>query len=228
MSWLDQPPPSRLERWWSELKRAMVWRRRLLVAGFLAGSMAFALQALTPSAPAGQPVLVAVRDLAAGSSVDGSDVVVVRRLPSQVPAGVISSLAGLGGRSLVSSVRQGEVLTDVRLAGPSALRGLPAELVAVPVRIADPEAAALVRPGDHIDLLAAGAVTSARVVASAVRVLAVPGAGGNPAGVTGALGGSLTANSSGALLLVAATPETAALLAAAAVTDRISLVLRHY
>jgi hypothetical protein len=114
------------------------------------------------------------------------------------------------------------VLTDVRLVGPGVLRGLAVGTVAAPVRIADAEAAGLLRPGDVVDLLAASAVPDAptgeaRLVASSVRVLLSP----RPQrfGMNAGLG-------TGALMLVATSPTTAALLAAAAVTDRLSVVLR--
>ena len=114
------------------------------------------------------------------------------------------------------------MLTDVRLAGPGALRGLAAGTVAAPVRIADAESAALLRPGDVVDLLAAaavpdGATGEARLVASGVRVLLAPRP--QRSGLAAGLG-------NGALLLVATSFSTAARLAAAAVTDRLSVVLR--
>jgi hypothetical protein len=90
------------------------------------------------------------------------------------------------------------------------------------VRIADAESAALLRPGDVVDLLAASAAPdaptgAARLVASGVRVLLAPRP--QRPGLAAGLG-------NGALLLVATSATTAARLAAAAVTDRLSIVLR--
>jgi hypothetical protein len=89
------------------------------------------------------------------------------------------------------------------------------------VRIADGESAALLHPGDVVDLLAASAAPDvptgeARLVASGVRVLMAPRQ--QRSGLTAGLG-------SGALLLVATSASTASRLAAAAVTDRLSVVL---
>jgi hypothetical protein len=115
------------------------------------------------------------------------------------------------------------VLTDVRLVGAASLRGLGSGLVAAPVRIADADAAALLRPADVVDVLAAGATAAdgsagdARLVASSVQVLSVP----RPDG--GKFGADL---GDGALLLLATSAPTAARLAAAAVSDRLSVVLR--
>jgi hypothetical protein len=95
--------------------------------------------------------------------------------------------------------------------------------VAAPVRVADAESAALLRPGDVVDLLAASATPDAptgeaRLVASGVRVLLAPPRQ-QRSSLTAGLG-------NGALLLVATSSSTATRLAAAAVTDRLSVVLR--
>jgi Flp pilus assembly protein CpaB len=61
------------------------------------------------------------------------------------------------GRLVAGPVRRGEPLTDVRLLGPSLLAAVARgpDVVAVPVRFADAGAAALLRPGDRVDVLAA-------------------------------------------------------------------------
>jgi Flp pilus assembly protein CpaB len=221
--------PGLVERVLAELHRALGWRRRLLSAGLLAGAMAVALQVLAPPPPATVPVLVAARDLAAGAELTRADLRVAHRPPATLPAGALSAPDAATGRPVASAVRRGEVLTDVRLVGAGALRGVGPGLVAAPVRVAEPGTAALVRPGDTVDVLAAAAgggdssdSTSAagayaRLVASAVRVLSVPAPSG------GRLAGPVD---SGVLLVVATTSSTAARLAAAAVTDRLSVVVR--
>ena len=84
----------------------------------------------------------------------------------------------------------------------------------MPVRLADPASAALLRPGDRVDVLAAATTPEApllaAVVAPAAPVLAVP-----PAGT----------DLEGALVVLAAPPSTAARLAATAVTSRLSVVV---
>lgn len=74
------------------------------------------------------------------------------------------------------------------------------DVVAVPVRIADGATVRLLRPGDRVDVIAvpfapAGTAAddggpAARVVATGVRVRAVPGAGQRPGGAPGAAEGS--------------------------------------
>ncbi|MDP9183416.1 MAG: RcpC/CpaB family pilus assembly protein, partial [Actinomycetota bacterium] len=85
-----------------------------------------------------------------------------------------------------------------------------------PVRLADTATVALLHAGDRVDVLAAptsseGAATSAVTVAAGVQVLAVPG-------------GEDT-DGQGGLVVLAATPATAARLAAAAVGSRLSVTV---
>ena len=219
MSWQADAAPARLERWLREARRAVAWRRRLLAAGLLAGSMAFALHALAPPPPPGVRVVVAARDVAAGAMLRSQDLRVESRPASAVPQGSLRLSREAAGRPVVSAVRRGEVLTDVRLVGPASLRGLGPGLVAAPVRVSDAETVALLAAGDVVDVLAAnvdGGV-EARLVAAGARVLSVPR---SPSTGFGASLGD------GALMLLATSSATAARLAAASVTDRLSVVVR--
>jgi Flp pilus assembly protein CpaB len=138
-----------------------------------------------------------------------------------VPAGALLGATRVVGRLLAAPVRRGEPLTDVRLLEPSLLAAMPrAGLVAVPVRVADGGAAAvLASPGDVVDVRAAphpGAGVSATdgPVAAGLTVLAVPAAATSGADGAG-------------LVIVAATRAQARALAEATVGTRLSLVLRH-
>ena len=151
----------------------------------------------------------------------------VKVQPESVPAGAITDAVKLTGRVLAVPVRAGETITDVRLVGPALLDGYGAGLVAAPVRIADAGSAALLQPGDVIDVLAAdgaggpdaeAAASEARLVASDVRVVTVPRDDDSVLA-----GGDL---GEGALVVLATTSETAARLASAAVTSRLSMTLR--
>ncbi len=205
-----------------ELGWAVARRRRLLAAGLMAGAMAFAISVLSPAPPPTVSVLAAARDLSGGSTLRAEDVRLVAVLPGSVPAGAMRDLPRVIGRVLAGPARAGEPITDVRLVGPSLLDGYGGKLVATPVRIADAEAARLVRTGDAIDVLAAAPVADAgtaeaRLVAAGVRVV-VPG-DDDGALSDGGFG-------EGAMIVVATTPETAARLASAAVTSRLSLTIR--
>ncbi|MCW2679475.1 MAG: hypothetical protein JWM62_876, partial [Frankiales bacterium] len=122
-----------------------------------------------------------------------------------------TDVALAAGRLVAGPVRRGEALTDVRLLGAALLPA--GSQVAVPVRLAEPATAALVRAGDLVDVLSAspeGGV-AAVVVAEQLSVLSVPE-------LSDAAG-------EGALVVVAASRSTAARLAAAAVTGRLSVAV---
>lgn len=208
-----------------ELLRVVRRRRGLLAAGLAAAAVATALPQLAPPSAPGVVVLAAARDLAAGTALQDSDVVRVALPAAALPDGALPDGAPVAGRRVAGAVRRGEPLTDVRLLGAGLLDGLGGRLrgdagltgstglVASPVRLADPAGAALVAAGDRVDVLAApaeGAVTAPLAAVDAL-VLAVP---------------QQDPSVEGGLLVLATSPSTAARLAAAAVTSRLSVVLR--
>jgi Flp pilus assembly protein CpaB len=206
-----------------------------------------AVHALAPPEPATDRVPVAAHDLAAGHVVQAGDVVTVAWPRDRRPDGVLVTPVG---RVLVTAVRRGEPVTDVRVTGPGLLTGQPAGTVAVAVRLSDAAATALLAPGRRIDLLggpvadpaAPAEATSADLLAGDVLVLAAPGRSGAdlaagaadqqddglPADALGASAG-LPADGSGGsgsgIVVVAADHETAARLAAAVGTRSITAVL---
>jgi pilus assembly protein CpaB len=223
-------------------------RRRWVIAVLVAGAVGSALYVLAPPGPASRPVLAAARDLAAGAAVGSDDVTAVRVPANVVPSGALTPGSWTEGLLLTGPVRQGEVLTDVRTLGPDLLDAMAAEpsgssqhgveLVATPVRLADPGITGLLRAGQLVDVLAAAppqldpisgdalsvggsgfGFGSARVVAAAVRVLAVPAPDDGDL-----LGGA--PGSDGPLIVLATSSATAATLAAAATSARLSVVIR--
>ena len=203
-----------------ELQRALARHRILLAAGLAAGAVAAGLTAVAPPQEPRVLVLTAAHDLAAGAALLPEDLVAVAVPTALLPEGALHDSAQAVGRLAAGPVRRGEPLTDVRLLGaallPTAAGATPGRAdpeVAVPVRVAEPLVAALVQPGDRVDLLAASSEggSAAAVVATAVRVLSVPTVR-DDAG-------------EGTLVVVAADRSTAARLAAAAVTSRLSLVV---
>lgn len=193
------------------LSRAVARRRGLLAAGLTAAAVATALPRLAPPVEPGVVVLAAARDLPAGAALAADDVVQVSLPAGARPDGALP-LAPVEGLRLAGPVRRGEPLTDARLLGAGLL---PADdgLVAAPVRLADPGGVALLQPGDRVDVLAAsadGRLDTAPLVAASARVLAVPPG---------------DEQLEGGLVVLATTPTTAARLAAAAVSARLSVVL---
>src|SRR3954449_9525546 len=130
--------------------------RRLLAALCAAVAVLAAVKAVAPDPPRTVAVWAAARDLSGGSPLGSHDVQAVALQAGAVPAGALRAGAAVVGRLLAGPMRRGEPLTDVRLLGPSLLTALPDPgLVAVPIRVADGSAAAaLVHPGDVVDVLA--------------------------------------------------------------------------
>ncbi|MBA2324374.1 MAG: Flp pilus assembly protein CpaB [Pseudonocardiales bacterium] len=195
------------------MSRATRRHRGLLSAGLAAAAVAVALPILAPSPAPTVRIIAASHDLVAGTPLTASDLAVVTWPRSVAPVSALASLADAVGRVLAGPVRTGEALTDVRLVGSSLLtRG--GRLVAAPVRLADPATAGLLHAGDRVDVLAVRTnepQAVAATVASGLSVLAVPT--------------SEESDPDGALVVLAATPETAARLAAAAVGSRLSITV---
>lgn len=192
--------------------RRLVRHRALLSGALVALAIATALTAVAPADAADVEVLAASRDLPAGAALTDDTLTRIRLPPAAVPAGVLRSAEQARGSRLAGAVRAGEPLTDVRLLGAGMLP--PGGEVAVPVRVAEPAVAALLQAGDRVDVLAASPEggEAARTVVSDVVVLAVPAL--DDAGLDGAL------------VVLAATTGGASRLAAAAVTDRLSVTVR--
>jgi Flp pilus assembly protein CpaB len=197
------------------------WPRRLLALGLL---LAAALAATTShhDPAAGRPpptvaAVVAARDLPAGTSVGPGSARVVRLPVALAPAGVLSSLSGVAGRTVGAPLRRGEPITDVRLVGPALAASLAGPgAVAAPVRLTDSDTAALLRPGDRVDVLAAperGEGGAARIVAADARVMVVPPVSPN-------------STADGSLVVLATTQKAAQTLAAAATSGQITVTLR--
>ncbi len=103
-------------------------------------------------------------------------------VPDQVAHDVI-------GRVLAAPVTRGEALTLVRFVGPDLAEASTGDVV-LPVRLPDAAMAALLRPGDVVDLFATDPGTGqARVVATNVDVLTAAAAS-SPSPVSGATSGS--------------------------------------
>ena len=84
------------------------------------------------------------------------------RTAATVPDGSQSDVGAVIGATLAGPARRGEVLTDVRVLGPrlaESVAGPDARIVPLP--LADSALLDLVRPGDVVDVLAAGAEGSA-------------------------------------------------------------------
>src|ERR1700742_2424986 len=113
-------------------------------------------------------IVVATRDLASGVELTADDVRLGTRMAGTAPEGPQRDTGGgvgaqrsarhVVGAPLAGPARRGEVLTDVRVLGPrlaESVAGPDARIVPLP--LADSALLDLIRPGDVVDVLAAGA-----------------------------------------------------------------------
>ena len=207
--------PGRRRRVVRDLRRAVSWHRRKLA---VVAAIAAVLSAVSAAAPAGPPTVRVVRataELPSGALVGARDVSVAEMAEDSLPSGALTDPALVIGHRVLGPVAEGQVLTRLHLLAGQV--GVAAGHVVSPLRIADPEVATLVHPGSVIDVIAADPEgAAATVVARDVEVLATPPPQSEPAN---------GAPAEGTLVLVEVDDKTATLLAQAAATSRISLVL---
>lgn len=171
-----------LRRAASRVRRRLLLHRRG-VAALLVGVAAWlGLNTVRPPEPTTLTVLVAARDLPAGTRLTGDDVVQVERPVEDLPDGQVSDAFG---EVLAGPMRRGEPLTDARIVGPGLTPGSPSS-VALTVRIGEANSLDLVQVGDAVDVIAipaagAGALATegggterSRVLVAGARVLALP------------------------------------------------------
>jgi pilus assembly protein CpaB len=203
------------------------------VSGLLAGYVALVyvseepapLQAATPS----QTIVVAARDLPAGSIVRREDVEMVGWPGSAVPQGFAVQAGDVVGRGLIVEVRRNEPLLQWKLAQREAGGGLPITIPegmrAVSVEVDEViGVAGFVLPGTRVDVLATvmpgtdRTQITTRIILQNVRALAADqkyqqDIQGQPQYVT--------------VVTLLVTPEQAEVLTLAATEGRIQLALRN-
>lgn len=201
-------------------------RSKLLAAlAVVAGTAAFwvtsgyaaRLEALRPAAGDPVAVVVAARPLARGT-VLSAELLRVRELPSNfVPPGAIASVEQAAGRTLVSDLAAGEIVTRTRVdvSGGAVAALVPPGLRAFPVRAGVPPGA--VRPGDRVDVLATfgGPRPYTETVASGLEVLTI----------LEEAEGAFVADGGGPALVLLVGPETAERLAYAVAFGRLSIAV---
>lgn len=206
-------------------------RHRRLLAAVAAGISILALgRALRSPEDPTTAVVVVARDLPVGHRLAADDVTLARVARGVLPDAALADPAGLAGRVLAAPLGRGEVVTSQRLLdGPGFAAGLPAGTQPVPVRLADPDAAALLAPGTRIDVLAASSLLAeqtdagpraAALIAQDVLVLSVVQPTEAPDGL-----GAGTDSSRGPLVVLAATPSAARAIVGAAATAQLGYAL---
>jgi len=201
------------------LRRAVSWhRRKLAVVAAVAAVLTGINAALPPDPPTVDVVRSAVR--LDGGHVLGADDVSLARFPQDaVPDDALTSLDAAVGRTIASPVSKGQLLTELSVVAPG--RSARPGRVVAPLRLGDADLVALLRVGDAVDVVAADAeAAQAAVVAREIRIVGLP----PPPDADGL--GATASSSGGALVLVEVDSRTATVLAQAAVTATLSVVLR--
>ncbi len=169
----------------------------------------------SPPEPATTMVMVAARDLTAGSVLTTDDLAGRRYPVALVPARALTDTADAAGRTLSAALSAGTPLTASNLSGASSLAA-PGERL-VPFRLADAALLALVSVGDLVTVVATAGDGSVVTVAERVRVAALP---------TEASGdGFLDSGGTGAVVVVSCPPKTAVALAGWAATSALGIAI---
>ncbi len=209
----------RIRRRWSG--RSKLFAALAVVAGasafWLTSAYAERLEALRPAVGAPIPVVVATRPLARGTVLE-TEVLRVREVPSNyAPPGAIASVDEVAGRTLVTDLAVGEVVTRTRVevSGGAVAALVPPGLRAFPIRAGVPPGA--VRAGDRVDVLATfgGPRPYTETVASGLEVLAI----------LEEESGAVIADGGGPALLLLVSPDAAERLAHAVAFGRLSITV---
>ncbi|GAA2111717.1 hypothetical protein GCM10009841_34720 [Microlunatus panaciterrae] len=209
--------PSRRRHPLRELGRAASWHRRKLAVVAAVVAVLAGVNAAAPEAPPTVSVVTAATALSGGITLTRDDLV-LKRLPVEaVPDRALGDPLRLVGAVLAAPASRGQIMTELSLLTATVAPGR----VLAPVRLADADLAALLHPGDVVDVIAADPQSAtAQVVARRIRIATVP----VPASNRGFSGAGPSPD--GALLLVEVDDKTATILARASVSARLSVVLR--
>lgn len=198
-----------------------VFLRRVAAAALFILAAVLALQPDRGSAEQSSPMLVAARDLDAGTAVKAADVRVVHAPDSIIPAGAFTESASAIDAVLAGAARSGEPLTDTRFVGAAYARpAADRDAATVPIRLADAAVADLLRPGTKVDVVTAGdAADGKRILAREATVATVTTH-------TSAPGPASADNARGRLVLLTLPTDTATRVAAVSLSEPVTVTLR--
>jgi Flp pilus assembly protein CpaB len=143
----------RAQDWLRRGRGGWITARRAAAAAFLIAALALALAGPREH---GARVVVAAADVAPGQLLDAAAVAVAELPADALPDGALTRLDHAVGQVMAGAARRGEVLTDLRVLSPrlTDVAAGSSDARAVPVRLADPAIARIVRAGDRVDVLA--------------------------------------------------------------------------
>lgn len=155
--------------------RIALWRlRHVGVALLVLVAACLVARQLAPPPEPTRPVVVAASDLPAGHELAAADLRTVA-MPARAVAARPPTADSLVGRHVTVDVPEGLPLVPALLDGARFGLAPPEGTVTVPVRLADPAVADLLRPGDRVDLVAPGDASSFGTVPTQPDPTAAPG-----------------------------------------------------
>lgn len=199
-----------------------MWRARVpLTALVVLACGAVVVGALRPTPDDVVPVVVTTRALEAGAVLDRGDVRTASWPARLAPEGAADDDAAVEGRSLAVALPAGAPLAGGVLVDDARWAQAPPGTVAAPVRLTDPELAAMLAVGDRLDVLTVPHEGGgARRVARGALLLTGPATDEDGGGLFGA--GPAAASG---LVLLAVTPAEARELAEHAATGSVTAVV---
>ncbi|MFI6425837.1 RcpC/CpaB family pilus assembly protein [Promicromonospora sp. NPDC050880] len=221
--WLSRPASPGLRR-----ARRILWRWRFALAAALFGLAAtLALHVLRPPPPPTVDIAITARPIAVGTQLTSEDVVLRPIAADAAPPGVAHAVHDLLGRVAVVGLPAGAPLHATLVSDDGVSAAAPRGSAVVPVRLSDDAVAALLRPGDRVDLLAGTTsgiepATEPRYLARDALVLPVP-PGRAPEAAGGLLGPASEADRP--VTLVAVSPQEAPELSAVSGWGSVTAVL---
>ena len=115
------------------------------------------VSALLPGpADPGVATVVAVHDVALGSTLTAADLRVERRRADERPAGALDDVSAVVGQVVSGPVLAGEIVTSARFRGRTSWPGWRRGFVAVSLPVADGVLLGTLRPADTVSVLATG------------------------------------------------------------------------
>ena len=138
---------------WRSARRRLRRHRRLTATLLLAAAAGVTAQSVAADPAPGTPVTVLARDLPAGHVLTPADLAQVSLPPDVVPHGVLTTNEA-SGQPLAAAGRQGEPVTNARLAGRHRLAAAPPGTVAMNVPLSATGSLPELQPGDAVRVVA--------------------------------------------------------------------------
>jgi pilus assembly protein CpaB len=194
------------------LLRAFRWHRRWFAAILATVAVFATLNVVSQQSSGAVPTVVAIKEIPGGNVLNDTDLAVVRLPKAMVAEGAFDSVDQLVGKEAIITIPARTVLTRSSLL-TEGLEVAPGRL-ALPVKFGDSATMTALSVGSTIDILGQSG-DSYTVVASSLRVIAIPNAGQS----------GVLSSDSAELVMVDVDPTQAGAIATAATAGSLSFAL---